>query len=144
MGKMTECHLRAALVVTAWQTLLAEKAAERSPRSLRDVMNGRCGQALERPGFRYAKCALDREPQFSGCDLAAVAETLRTRRGGTAPLAWSLAFSNQMALNSALTVRPLALNVALGLIACPLMKVYGGGAKRRHPTLPGLGGVLRP
>jgi hypothetical protein len=33
MGKMTECHLRAALVVTAWQTLLAEKAAERSPRS---------------------------------------------------------------------------------------------------------------
>jgi hypothetical protein len=46
----------------------------------------------------------------------------------------SLAFSNQMALNSALTVRPLALNVALGLIACPLMKVHGAAANRRHPN----------
>ena len=68
------------------------------------------------------------------CDRAAVAETLRTRRGGMASLAWSLAFPNQMALNSALTVRPLALNVALGLIACPLMKVHGVAAKPRHPN----------
>lgn len=67
------------------------------------------------------------------CDRAAVAAMLRTRRGGTASLASSLAFSNQMAFNSALTVRPLALNVALGLIACPLMKVHGVGANRRHP-----------
>jgi hypothetical protein len=54
------------------------------------------------------------------------------RRAGPASLASSLAGSNQMALNSALTVRPLALNVAFGLIACPLMKVHGVAANRRH------------
>jgi hypothetical protein len=117
MGKMTECHLRVALVVAAWQRLRRRKngRAFAAIGPLRDVMNGRCA-----------------------------AETLRTRRGGTAPIASSLVFSNQMALNSALTVRPLALNVALGLIACRLMKVHGGGANRRHPNSPGLGGVLRP
>ena len=68
--------------------------------------------------------------------IPAVAEMLRTRRGGTASLTSSLAFSNQMAFNSALTVRPLALNVALGLIACPLMKVHGVGANRSIATFP--------
>ena len=53
---------------------------------------------------------------------------------GQAPIAWSLASSNHIALNSVLTVRPLALNVALGLIACPLMKVHGVAANRRHPN----------
>jgi hypothetical protein len=127
---------------------VAEAASQKNGRAfaslgpLRGAMHGRRGQALQRPGFRDAKCALDRVPQSCGfacrnpveCDRAAVAEMLRIRRGGTTSLASSLAFSNQMALNSALTVRPLALNVALGLIACPLMKVHGVGANRRHPS----------
>jgi len=68
MGKMTECHLRVALVVAAWQRLRRRKngRAFAALGPLRDVMNGRRGQALERPGFRYARCALDREPQSSG------------------------------------------------------------------------------
>jgi hypothetical protein len=136
---MTECHLRAALAVAVWLRLRRRKngRAFAALGPLRDGMNGLRGQELWRGRAFVTPSVLSitsRNPLE--CDLVAVAETLCTRRGGTASLAWSLAFSNQMALNSALTVRPLALNVALGLIACPLMKVHGGGANRRHPNSP--------
>jgi hypothetical protein len=145
MGKMKECHLRVALAIMVWLRRHRGKTAERAPRSGPCVTRTAAvawlsrGRAFVTPSVLSIACRNPLE-----CDRAAVAEMLRTRRGGTASLASSLAFSNQMAFNSALTVRPLALNVALGLIACPLMKVHGVGTNRRHPDFPCPGRILRP
>jgi hypothetical protein len=136
MGKIKECHLRVALAVTVWLRRDRGKTAERSPRSGPCAMRYTAaaarlwrGRAFVTPSVLSIACRNPLE-----CDRPAVAETLRTspRRDGIARIVIGLLEPNgsQLGLDGA----PLALNVALGLIACPLMKVHGVAANRGHPN----------